>query len=95
MSLAWALLGLMVVWSPDTQPLCIVPVPVGLTLVFRLSPSLTSLQRTFLQVDFLVGVVAQPRACRSLGVGVLLLPCGLLLAWLGFGVKSLGFDHPA
>ena len=48
----------------------------------------------FLQVDFLVGVVAQPRACRSLGVGVLLLPCGLLLAWLGFGVKSLGFDHP-
>ena len=51
-------------------------------------------RQTFLQVDFLVGVVAQPRACRSLGVGVLLLPCGLLLAWLGFGVKSLGFDHP-
>ena len=52
-------------------------------------------QQAFLQVDFLVGVVAQPRACRSLGVGVLLPPCGLLLAWLGFGVKSLGFDHLA
>ena len=48
----------------------------------------------FLQVDCLVGVVAQPRACRSLGVGVLLLPCGLLLAWLGFGAKSLRLDLP-
>ena len=49
-------------------------------------------ERTFLQVNFLVGDVAQPRACRSLGVGVLLLPCGLLLAWLGFGAKSLRLD---
>ena len=52
-------------------------------------------KRTFLQVDFLVGVVAQPKTCRSLGIGVLLPPCGLLLAWLGFSVKSLRFDHPA
>ena len=48
-----------------------------------------------LQIDFLVGVVAQPRAYRSLGVGVLLLPCGPLLAWLGFGAKSLRLYLPA
>jgi hypothetical protein len=40
-----------------------------------------------LQVDFLVGDVAQLRACRSLVVGVFPPPCGLLLMWLGFGLK--------
>ena len=92
--LAWAFCWFMVVWSPDTQPWHNVPVLVGSDLVFVLLPHWRVSTNLCLQVYFLIGCLSHPRACRSLGVGVVPPPCGLLLGLWGFEVRSLRSDQP-